>query len=100
MIFLEGFIMKKEVVIAVAIAGLLSSLSAGETNVDIKKVEIKPDGKLEAPKPLQGQIDAKKDLKIENKDAYNAIGCSNKKCGGDNKVKIIDKNKLKAPTKP
>ncbi len=53
--------MKKEVVIATAIAGLLSSLSAADVapKVDMNKVTVDRTGKVMAPKNVQDKVRAK-----------------------------------------
>lgn len=79
--FLRGFSMKKEALVAAVITGLFSSLAVGGPNMDLKKVEIKNNGMISAPKQVQGQIKSGQDLKVDDSQAYNAIGCGNKKCG-------------------
>jgi len=73
--------MKKEAITAAVIASLFSSLATGESRMELKEVEVMKNGNISAPMKVQGQIESGKDLKIDNTQAYNAIGCGNKKCG-------------------
>ena len=89
--------MKKEIVIATLITGLLTSISAEESkSVKIKEIKVDKVGKIEASKQIQGQISAKKDLKKVNPKAIFDDN-SNTNCGGcgkgklDSKIKEVEK---------
>ena len=86
----KGYIMKKEIVIASAIAGLLTSLSAGEiSSIDINKVGIDKHGKVLAPKGIKGGIKKGKD-----DEKFNVI--CNVGCNKTNPKKIMpNKDKIK-----
>ena len=78
--------MKKEVVIASAIAGLLTSLSAGDNpTINIDKVSIDKAGKVLAPKKIEKNIKKKGIIKEIEKRGSFGFGC-NDSCDGDKKI--------------
>jgi len=70
--------MNKEIIIASAILGLLSSLNAMDTNLNINEVYTNTDGSIQTPKDIEKKIGNKQ--KIGNKDdekmnGFCGLGC-------------------------